>query len=271
MIRKYFSSRNQNNRLTLNDLYFKFQNLYLYFRDKDYFKQSGITKKFLSEAIKFEAAIKLSFQSFPITKWEKEDITEDRIFDTIEFLFDKVSKPGSMEPFDTDAGFQIWDYGSYSQKEGQSEYIEIVNMFLIDYGDGFELNDRGEILSLGDSALKNILCADILPYDVEHVDNKVINAIHKWRTRNQSLNDRKETIRELADVFEWLRKTKKLEKVLDKKDDALIFDLANNFAIRHHNPSQKGNYDKNIWYSWMFHFYLASYHAIIRLLIKHEK
>jgi len=51
----------------------------------------------------------------------------------------------------------------------------------------------------------------------------------------------------------------------------MIFDLANNFAIRHHNPTQKSNYDKTIWYSWMFHFYLATYHAVIRLLIKKEK
>jgi hypothetical protein len=59
--------------------------------------------------------------------------------------------------------------------------------------------------------------------------------------------------------------------VLDGKDESAIFDLANNFAIRHHNPNQKANYDRAIWYSWIFHFYLATYHAAVRLLIKKDK
>jgi hypothetical protein len=86
-----------------------------------------------------------------------------------------------------------------------------------------------------------------------------------------SLSERKEAIRELADVFEWLKKTRDLGSVLDGKDESAIFDIANNFAIRHHNPKQKANYDRAIWYSWIFHFYLATYHAAIRLLVKKEK
>ncbi len=91
------------------------------------------------------------------------------------------------------------------------------------------------------------------------------------RNRRLALAERKEAIRELADVFEWLKKTKGLTAVLDGKDESAILDLANNFAIRHHEPKQKTNYDRAIWFSWIFHFYLATYHAAIRLLIKHEK
>ena len=72
----------------------------------------------------------------------------------------------------------------------------------------------------------------------------------------------------MADVFEWLRKSKKLEKALNKKDEAALFEIANKFAIRHHDPSQKTDYDVTIWHSWMFHFYLATYHAVIRMLLK---
>ncbi len=91
---------------------------------------------------------------------------------------------------------------------------------------------------------------------------------NKWRNRHLALPEKREAIRELADVFEWLKKTKGLTAVLDGKDEAAIFDLANNFAIRHHNPKQKTNYDPVIWYSWIFHFYLATYHAAIRLLLR---
>ena len=86
-----------------------------------------------------------------------------------------------------------------------------------------------------------------------------------------ALTEKREAIRELADVFEWLKKTKGLATVLDGKDESAIFDLANNFGIRHHNPNQKANYDRAIWYSWIFHFYLATYHAAVRLLIKKEQ
>ena len=74
----------------------------------------------------------------------------------------------------------------------------------------------------------------------------------------------------LADVFEYLKKAHGLQSVLDKQDDSDLFQIVNAFAIRHHNPTQKSKYDKGIWYSWMFHFYLATYHANVRLIIKRK-
>lgn len=55
------------------------------------------------------------------------------------------------------------------------------------------------------------------------------------------------------------------KQVLTKKDDALLFDMANNFGIRHFNEQQRGEYD-TIWLSWMFHFYLATIHAGTRFI-----
>lgn len=124
---------------------------------------------------------------------------------------------------------------------------------------------------MGSDGLQHILSAQLVPYDEVNVDSKVRSAIVKWRNRHLSLDEKRAAIRDLADVFEWLKKTKSLEKILDRKDESAIFDIANNFAIRHHNPQQKANYDQTIWYAWMFHFYLATYHAAIRLLIKNEQ
>jgi hypothetical protein len=77
------------------------------------------------------------------------------------------------------------------------------------------------------------------------------------------LDDRKEAIRELADVLEYVRP--EIKKHLDKKDENDIFNIANNFGIRHHNVDQKINYDKAIWYSWIFYYYLATLHAVLRI------
>jgi hypothetical protein len=272
MTRRYYSSRTKPRSLTVGDLHWKLQNLYLMFRDKDFFKEkSGITQAGYPDAVKHEAAVALNFQPFPITKWSVEDITEDHIFDVIEFLYDRVSKPGVMVDKETDSGWRYADYDEYDHEAGQKEFRDNVNSFLTDYKTGFELTKEGIVLALGTNGLQHILDAEIVPCDERNVDSKVRNAIAKWRNRDLSLSEKKAAIRELADVFEWLKKTKNLGAVLDGKDESAIFDLANNFGIRHHNPAQKTNYDPVIWYSWIFHFYLAMYHAAIRLLIKKEK
>ena len=157
------------------------------------------------------------------------------------------------------------------RKKGKEEFREKANAILAEYKTGFELTPEGTILAIGTNGLQYILDAEIIPYDEANVDSKVRNAITKWRNRHLSLSEKCEAIRELADVFEWLKKTKNLTSVLDNKDESALFDIANNFSIRHHNPNQKTNYDPAIWYSWMFHFYLATYHAAIRLLMKKEK
>ena len=58
--------------------------------------------------------------------------------------------------------------------------------------------------------------------------------------------------------------------MLTSKDESDLFNLANNFGIRHHKPDQKTDYDKPIWYSWMFYYYLSTIHACMRLIEKSE-
>jgi hypothetical protein len=191
-------------------------------------------------------------------------------FDALEFLFDYVSKPGELIWMTTDSAYNYQDYDAYDDEVGREEFRSKANVFLADYETGYELTKDGVILALGADGLQHILNADIIPYDEANVDSKVRDAIAKWRNRHLSEPEKKEAIREVVDVFEWLKQTKRLATVLDKKDDSAIFNIANNFGIRHHNPDQKTNYDRAIWYSWMFHFYLATYHAAVRLLVKKE-
>ena len=269
--RRYYTARRQPGDLTLEELYRKLQHLYLFFRDRDYFKEAGITKTVIPEEIKHKAALRLSFQVFPVTKWPSYQVTEDHVFEALEFLQDHVSRPGAWTEMTNNTGYNYSDYDGYDESAGQAEFRKEANAFLADYGAGFEMTSEGNVLALGSDGLQDILRAKLVPYDETNVDSKVRSAIIKWRNRHLSLDEKRAAIRDLADVFEWLKKTKNLEKILDRKDESAIFDIANNFAIRHHNPQQKANYDQTIWYSWMFHFYLATYHAAIRLLIKHEQ
>ena len=271
MVRRYYSSRKQPGTLTLEQLHLKLVNLYRLFRDKDYFKeQAGITTNEVPQAIEYEAELALTFRLFPVDGWLATDLTEDHVFDALEFLYDHVSKPGELEWKTTESNYHYQDYGGYDQGIGRIEFREKANAFLSDYRSGYELTEEGAVLALGTDGLQKILDAEIVPYDEENVDKKVRGAIIKWRNRHLALDERKAAIRDLADVFEWLKRAKNLSGVLDKKDESALFDIANNFAIRHHNPKQKSDYDQKIWCAWIFHFYLATYHAAIRLLIRED-
>jgi len=62
-----------------------------------------------------------------------------------------------------------------------------------------------------------------------------------------------------------------LKKVFNVSDENDLFNLANNFGIRHHKETQKTQYDKPIWLSWLFYYYLATIHAVVRLIEQRRK
>ena len=141
-----------------------------------------------------------------------------------------------------------------------------MNRILQIYMDGFELSPDGEILSLPDSGLEELLDAPLPSVDPDNIEARIEAARRKFRRYRSSLDERRDAIRDLADVLESLRP--KMKGILMSKDEGDIFNLANNFGIRHHNELQKVQYDKAIWYSWLFYYYLATIHAVLRLVAK---
>lgn len=265
MTRQYFSDRNSPKPLSLKELYRKLVHLCLYFQNLGYFEfaignaSDGFTAEF-----QHKAALALNFNPLPIDQWPNTAVTEDNIFDTIEFFYDHIAKPVNWHAI-------LACYCDYDVKAGQEEFRNHTNAFLVKYRSGYELTEDGEILALGTDGVGYILKGDVPLVGDEEIDIKVQEAIRKWRNRHLGLEDRRQAIRDLADVFEWLKKSGRLKTVLVKKDESALFDIANNFSIRHHNPKQRQDYDKNIWYSWMFHFYLATYHAVVRMLLKKQE
>jgi len=192
------------------------------------------------------------------------DYSEDDLFDVIEFLFDWISKP---VPHDGDYhswGQCGWHYSEFDQHTGRKEFRQEINEMLQDYDSGYELSSEGEILTLPQQGLDHLLQADLPAYDQTNVEGRIEAAIHKFRSRHSSLDDRRDAVRDLADVLEFLRP--QLKQVLTRKDESDLFNIANSFGIRHHNERQKTAYDQAIWYSWIFYYYLATIHASVRLL-----
>jgi len=196
-----------------------------------------------------------------------EHYNEDDLFDMIEFLHDHCSKG-------VNGHYHSWNgcgthFDEFDDNKGQESFRELVNPILQDYKDGFEISVHGEILMLPEKGLSNLFEAELPTDDHENIRKRVENATVKFRRHKASLEDRKEAIRELADVFEFLKTD--VKQCLYKKDESDLFNIANNFGIRHHNPDQKVGYDKAIWYSWIFYFYLSTIHALLRLIEKNKK
>lgn len=192
--------------------------------------------------------------------------SEDDVFDMIEFLFDQVSKPvdGTYHSWNNCG----WHYTGFDKSGGQAELRERINPILARYSTGYVLTPNGEVESLADEGLEPLAQADLPTRHQDDVAARVDSAIRKFRRHRASLDDRRAAVRDLADVLEFLRP--RVRAVLARKDESDLFELANNFGIRHHNEKQKTRYDQAIWLSWLFYHYLATIHACVRLLDREQ-
>lgn len=194
-----------------------------------------------------------------------ENYSEDDLFDVIEFLYQHVSKPidGTMHSWN-ECGMH-WE--TFNQAEGRKEIQKSINQVLSHYEKRFELSDNGEILHSPEEGFESIFKADI-PSSDENIVDRINSAILKFRRHGASIDDRRQAVRDLADVLEYLRQ--KVQEFLTNRDEKDLFNIANNFGIRHHNDKQKTSYDAAIWLSWMFYFYLSTIHVVLRK-IEHDK
>jgi hypothetical protein len=191
-----------------------------------------------------------------------DSYTEDDLFDMIEFLYDHVSQgvDGHMHSY----GGCGMHYSTFDREPARAAYRTAINDLLADYGTGYALSHAGEIESLPETGFANLVVAGLPSADPANIDDRVKSAVSKYLRRASTLDDRRDAVRGLADVLEYLRP--QLKEVLNSKDESDLFNIANNFAVRHHDDRQRGNYDPTIWTSWMFYFYLATIHAAQRMI-----
>lgn len=190
--------------------------------------------------------------------------SEDDLFDMIEFLYDHISKP--TKRWNHTYSSCGWHCSEFDREIGRVEYRSKMNRLLRAYDTQFELSERGEVQAVSPTGFEPLLDAPLPRTDDENVTMRVEVAIQKFRRHRSSIEDRRDAVRDLADVLEFLRP--KLKQVLVSKDEQDLFNIANNFGIRHHTDGQKVDYDKAIWLSWVFYFYLATIHAAVRLIEK---
>ncbi len=275
--RTYYSVRtgiNPNKQLNLPSLLEVFFSIYDDFTQKDYFQEAF--GYFCVDAGDVPGKMGTSIETFFIRKLRKSNLwpirehyknySEDDLFDIIELLYDYISKP--IDGYYYSFNGCGWHYNQFDKQAGQEEYRNEVNIIIRDYGEGYEISTQGEIVVLGPSGINTLLEANLPQYDEVNVDSRVKSAIRQFRHSRSSIAERRDAIRNLGDVLEFLRP--KLKEVLTA-DESDLFNILNNFSIRHHNTKQKADYEQAVFLSWLFYYYLAAYHAAIRLIQEREK
>ena len=196
-----------------------------------------------------------------------EGYDADTLFDVLEALHDLISEPvhGLYHDF---AGCG-WHYSVFDKAKGQQEFRKLINPALERYEQPLQMAPAGEIIVLGPEDFRPLLDAPLpASADADLVTSRVDDAIRIFRGRGSTKAERRQALRELADVLEALRSDIREEML--PKDEGELFRLANGFAIRHNNREQRRYYDDAIWLSWGFWVYLATIHAVLRVREKQQ-
>jgi len=196
----------------------------------------------------------------PQSIWTTWD--EDTLFDVVEVMHDLVSKPtkGSYHDY-AECGMHYWDF---NRTAGQDEFRQELNVVLRLNDPPYEMDGLGQIIEGAPEEFRTLLGAPVPP-GTEHdlVMSKIDAAVARFRTRGASIDDRRHAVRDLADVLEALRPD--IKQSMMSADEGALFNIANNFAIRHNNRQQRGDYDRVTWLRWTFYVYLATIHAVLRI------
>ena len=271
-------------KLDLDEFTTMFLNVYSEFNSKDYF-QYGLGYECVDRAEHQGGKVGGNPDAFLFRKTGKKGLwpprvrkesapwlteeglyTEDDIFDLIEFLFDCVAKPieGRMHSYNN-CGYHV---SKVDGPAGEAEFRAEINEILALYGSGYELAGDGEeaqIRILPASGMQELVQTELPKYDPENVENKVVAATNRFLSRHSSHEERKEAVRALADVLEFLAPQIKAHFTTTEK--STLFNLINNFGIRHHNQIQQKDYDP-VWLNWMYYFFLATIHTLLGIIGK---
>lgn len=189
----------------------------------------------------------------------------DLFFDVVELLHDLVSRPltRSLHSY----GGCGWHHGNFEIEPGRTLYRWRVNKIFQRSELGFRLaeegDDIGRLVKVTDDVRTALVQAVACRDDGEPAD-QVRHALALFRERGTDRNQKRSAVAALALVLEERRHTV-LTDAMAKSDRGALFDIANNFHVRHQDVKQKRDYDE-FYLDWIFWVYLASIELTNRVI-----
>ncbi|WP_420621945.1 hypothetical protein [Candidatus Poriferisodalis sp.] len=192
-----------------------------------------------------------------------EDWSVDDLCDFVEVFHDLAARPtyGWQHDFN-DCG---WHPSRFSKSAGQALYQYRMNKLLDEMRFHYRLADSGEdtgrmVRAMSDG-LDDIV-TEVLNEVSPHQD-QVAHAVALFRRRDSTVEDRRSAVVTLCGILEERRSLAR--QTIQKKDDAALFDIANNFHLRHQNAKQYKDYSPE-YLEWIFCWYLSTVQLVNRLL-----
>jgi hypothetical protein len=190
----------------------------------------------------------------------------DTFYSLIEIFHDLIARPRSRHYHDfADCGFH---YSDFAYQPGQRLYRWKVNALLNRHGIDLLLADSGEdvgrLVHAPTDPRQDLVEKTLTTTDQPSRDT-VEHAVALYRARTANRESKRNACRALADVLEERRNLLKAE--LLSKDEGALFQIANQFAIRHRNAQQRAEYD-DAYLDWLFWWYLGTVELTNRLLAR---
>lgn len=189
---------------------------------------------------------------------------EVTLFTIAEFVYDHVAKPlpgeGHVHSWNNCGLHLDHRRDKFDVMAGRAEWRDRLNAVLKFFEDGYALSTDGEIVRLAPNGMAKLVTTPP-PTGTEDTNAaKLANAVHTFQLGRSTREQRKQAVRDLADILEYHRPAVVLH--LGKETEKDLFNIANNFSLRHHRATQKDDYD-DAWLTWMFYTYLASVHIVL--------
>jgi hypothetical protein len=198
--------------------------------------------------------------------WMKPDKewTEDDLCDVIEVFHDLAARPvrGWFHSF-SGCGFHP---ERFHVKSGQELYRWRVNGVLESTRLGLRIADDGEdigqVVRVSPDGLAE-LTEEVLHTSEGPARDDVEHAVAMFRARASTRSDRRSAVVTLAGILEQRRRL--IKESLYSSDEGALFQIANNFDLRHRNDRQRDSYD-DAFLEWIFYWYLSTIQLTNRLL-----
>jgi len=190
----------------------------------------------------------------------------DLFYSVIEAIGDLMARP-------RERSFHTWDscgyhYSRFAVQTGHAVYRFEVNKILDRESVGLRLantgEDAGRLVRVASGGLEDLLNRTLVE-STPVIKDEVAHAIAQFRARSAGTSERRSAVVVLAGVLEQRRRLLKNE--LLRKDEGALFQIANEFALRHRREGQYSDYDP-IFLDWVFWWYLATIDLTNRLVAR---
>jgi hypothetical protein len=184
----------------------------------------------------------------------------------MECLHDLVARPRSRSYHDyASCG---WHYENFAPEPGRILYRWRVNQLLDRSELGLRLADEGEdigrLIAVVDDARSELERVTATRGDGSTGD-RVRHALALFRARGATEHDKRSAVIVLAGILEERREV--VRQHVGRKDEGALFQIANEFAIRHQRDGQKGDFDES-FLDWIYWWYLATVELTDRIIAR---